>query len=66
MKILLIAMINFYQRYLSFEGGFFTVFALGKVCKYDISCSEYTKQKIESLGVGKGIISGIQRIWSCK
>lgn len=66
MKKLLILLINFYQSFLSFDKGALAVFAPGGSCKYDISCSEYTKQKIEEFGVIKGSLLGIKRIWSCR
>lgn len=66
MKKLLINLIGFYQTYLSFDKGFFSVFAPGGSCRFELSCSEYTKQEIAKQGVIKGIIAGVKRIWSCR
>ncbi|MDO8619528.1 MAG: membrane protein insertion efficiency factor YidD [Candidatus Daviesbacteria bacterium] len=66
MKKLLISIIEFYQRYLSFDKGVLAYFAPGGACKYEISCSEFTKQAIEKHGVLNGIWLGLKRFWSCK
>ena len=66
MQNLLINLINFYQKYLSFDRGVLAVFAPGGACKHSISCSEYAKQSILEHGVFKGIGLGLKRIWSCK
>ena len=60
MKKQLIKMINFYQRNLS---PYFK--EKGINCKYNPTCSEYTKQAIEKYGAVKGIILGIKRILRC-
>lgn len=66
MKKLLISVIEFYQIYLSFDRGILAVFAPGGACKYSVSCSEYTKEKIREFGVFRGIWLGLKRIWSCR
>lgn len=66
MKKLFISIINFYQTFISFDKGVLAVFAPGGACKYEVSCSEYTKRKIADFGVLKGSWLGIKRIWSCK
>ncbi|OGE28345.1 hypothetical protein A2867_05035 [Candidatus Daviesbacteria bacterium RIFCSPHIGHO2_01_FULL_40_11] len=66
MKLILVKLINFYQTYLSFDGGVLAVFAPGGACKCNPSCSEYTKQKIVEFGVFRGSWLGLNRIWSCK
>ena len=49
-----IRMICFYQRRLSHH-----------TCLYTPSCSEYTKQSINNLGVVRGILAGMWRILRC-
>ena len=73
MKSIIISLINFYQTYLSFDKGVLAFFAPivgsspnGRECKYEISCSEYTKQQISKHGVIRGSQLGLKRIWSCK
>ncbi|MBI4038663.1 membrane protein insertion efficiency factor YidD [Candidatus Daviesbacteria bacterium] len=65
-KKLLVLLINFYQVFLSFDKGILAVFAPGGACKYEISCSEYTKRKIGDVGVLVGVGLGLKRIWSCR
>lgn len=66
MKRLLVRLIEFYQTYLSFDKGLLASFAPGGACKYEISCSEYTKSMIGKYGVARGGWLGIKRIWSCR
>jgi len=66
MKKLLINLIEFYQTYISFDKGLLAVFAPGGACKYNVSCSEYTKNMISQFGVIQGVWLGIKRIWSCR
>ena len=57
MKKLFILLITFYQKHISIW--------LGAKCKYEPTCSEYTKQAIEKYGVIKGTVKGIKRILRC-
>jgi len=66
MKNLVINIINFYQIYFSFDKGVLAVFAPGGACKFNPSCSEYTKQMIREFGVLEGSRLGLKRIWSCR
>lgn len=63
---LLIKLIEFYQSYLSFDHGLLAFLTPGGACKYEVSCSEYTKVKIGEVGVVRGIFMGLKRIWSCR
>ena len=65
MQKLLVNLIGFYQQYLSFDRGVLAVFAPGGACKYEVSCSEYTKQSIIQFGSWKGLGLGFKRILSC-
>ncbi len=66
MKKLLISLICFYQRYLSFDNGVLALFAPGGACRSEIKCSEYTKQMIIKHGITQGLVLGAKRIWSCR
>lgn len=57
MKRILIRFLQFYKNQISpFTGAH---------CKFEPTCSEYTKQAIEKYGAFKGSILGIKRIIKC-
>lgn len=66
MKAFLINLISFYQKYLSFDRGLLAYFAPGGACRYEVSCSEYTKQMIQKYSVIKGFWLGVNRLWRCR
>lgn len=66
MKRSLVRLIEFYQTYLSFDKGILTFFSPGGACKFEISCSEYSKQMVERYGVIRGLGLSLKRIWSCR
>lgn len=66
MQKLLISLINFYQTYLSFDRGILAILAPGGACKFEVRCSEYTKQMIAEYGVIKGLGFGVIRLWRCR
>jgi len=57
MKRLFIALIKFYQRYISPMKG--------PSCRFYPTCSTYSKQAIERFGAFKGLIMAIIRISKC-
>ena len=57
MKIVVLALIRFYKRFISP--------ALPSACIYEPTCSVYTYQAIEKYGVIKGGWLGIKRISRC-
>jgi len=57
MKNISLILIKFYKNQIS---PF-----LGHHCKYEPTCSEYTKQAIEKYGTIKGIFIGFKRILRC-
>jgi putative membrane protein insertion efficiency factor len=57
MKGLLIYIIEFYQKYLSF--------LLGKNCRFEPTCSQYAKQSIEAHGLFVGGYYSVIRILKC-
>ena len=66
MKNIIISLINFYQTFLSFDRGALAIFAPGGACKYEVSCSEYTKQMVEKFGILRGSWLGLKRVWRCR
>ncbi|MDD4635213.1 MAG: membrane protein insertion efficiency factor YidD [Dehalococcoidales bacterium] len=57
MKHLSLAMIRFYQKYISS--------VLPSSCRYTPTCSQYTYEAINRFGVSKGVWMGIKRISRC-
>lgn len=66
MKNLLISLINFYQTFLSFDTGALRIFAPNGACRFEVTCSEYTKQAIMKFGVIRGIELGARRLYRCR
>jgi len=65
MKKILIKIIEFYQRTLSPDHGFFSYKYPGGYCKYHPDCSEYCKQAIEKKGAFRGVGLGVWRVLCC-
>lgn len=63
---IVVQLINFYQRYLSFDTGVLKFLAPGGACRYEVRCSEYTKIAIQEHGLIKGVFQGLKRIVSCR
>lgn len=62
----LIALIRFYQKYLSPDHSVWARAAnRPPYCKYTPSCSEYMAESIEKKGVMRGVPKGIWRILRC-
>ncbi|MBD63129.1 MAG: membrane protein insertion efficiency factor YidD [Gammaproteobacteria bacterium] len=57
MKKFFVVMINFYQKYLSF--------LLGNNCRFEPTCSQYSKESIERHGVLLGGYYSLTRIIKC-
>lgn len=64
MKKIAISLINFYQKYISFDTGIFSV-KKGTTCVFYPTCSEYTKEAISKYGTIRGVFMGIKRILRC-
>lgn len=60
MKKLLIKLIDFYKKHISFW-----LESKNIHCKFYPTCSEYTRQAIEKYGAGKGMFLGFCRILRC-
>lgn len=66
MRYLTLKLIEIYQVVFSFDRGLLMFLAPFGACRYEITCSEFTKIKIRELGVVRGIGLGIRRILSCR
>lgn len=66
MENLAVSLINFYQKWLSFDTGVLRVFTPGGSCRNEVHCSEYTKRQIEEYGIMKGVWMGMKRIMACR
>ena len=58
MKRVLLALIRFYQKYIS-------PMKRGGTCKYIPTCSEYARQAIEKHGALKGKVLAVWRLLRC-
>jgi putative membrane protein insertion efficiency factor len=65
MKLLLIKLIELYQRTLSPDTGWPSIKYPGGYCKYVPHCSEYAKQAIMKRGAVVGSFLAIWRILRC-
>lgn len=66
MRFLILKLIDLYQIIFSFDRGLLIFLAPGGACKYEVSCSEFTRIKIREVGVIKGVGLGIRRILTCR
>lgn len=64
-KAILIGLITVYQKTLSPDHGPLRYLFTGGVCRYQPTCSDYTKEAINKHGAIKGIMLGLSRIGRC-
>ena len=64
MKHILITLITFYQILIS--PLLKSVFGIRRMCRYQVTCSDYAMQSIRSHGVIKGMSLSIKRLLSCQ
>lgn len=62
---LIVKLIRFYQKTLSFDHGMMKVFYPHGFCRFNPTCSEYGAQAIEKYGVIKGGVMTCWRILRC-
>lgn len=66
MKQLLLLLIRFYQKYLSFDRGLFRfLFTPGNTCRFTPTCSDYSYQAIVKYGIIAGGLNSLKRILRC-
>ncbi|MDO8604118.1 MAG: membrane protein insertion efficiency factor YidD [bacterium] len=64
MRNIIVFIINFYQKYISFDTGIFSI-KKGTTCVFYPTCSEYTKEAVLKYGALKGLFLGFRRILRC-
>jgi hypothetical protein len=65
LQTLVLRLIRLYQKTLSFDHGWFSMFFPNGYCRFAPTCSEYTYQAIKKYGLTKGGLMGIKRIFRC-
>ena len=66
MKKVILKLIRFYQKYLSFDNAFFKrLFLADKACRFYPTCSEYSYQAVEKYGIISGGCKALKRILKC-
>lgn len=65
MKRFFLFLIKIYQKTLSPDHGLFKKYMGNLRCRFHPTCSQYTSEAIEKLGVFKGIYLGSKRILRC-
>jgi putative membrane protein insertion efficiency factor len=65
LKYVALKMIRLYQRTLSFDHGFPSLFFPGGFCKFQPTCSEYAYQAIEKYGLWRGGFMAAWRVMRC-
>lgn len=66
MKFIVLMLIDFYRRFLSFDTGLLSFLAPGGACRQTPTCSLYTRQMVVKYGVIVGLVKGTRRILSCR
>lgn len=64
MKKLTILVINFYQAFIS--GAIHQLTGIKNGCRFEVTCSEYTKQSIIEKGILKGGYLSLIRLFKCQ
>lgn len=57
--------IRIYQKTLSPDTGWLRFYYPHGYCRFTPTCSEYTYQAVERLGISKGLLKGFWRIMRC-
>jgi putative component of membrane protein insertase Oxa1/YidC/SpoIIIJ protein YidD len=66
MKTIVLLLIDFYRKFLSFDSGLLSFLAPGGACRQTPTCSLYTRQMVVKYGVIVGLLKGGKRILSCR
>ncbi|MFA5932653.1 MAG: membrane protein insertion efficiency factor YidD [Microgenomates group bacterium] len=66
MRPIVLFLIDFYRKFLSFDRGLLSFLAPGGACRQTPTCSLYTRQMIIKYGLMRGLILGGKRIIKCR
>ncbi len=61
----LIALLRFYQRFLSFDQGLPSRIVPLRFCRYHPTCSEYAIDAIQRYGAVRGSLMAVKRVARC-
>jgi uncharacterized protein len=64
-RFIVLKLIRFYQKTLSFDHGFLKDFFPHGYCRFHPTCSEYGYRAIEKYGVFRGGLKTLWRIFRC-
>ncbi|MBP6889476.1 MAG: membrane protein insertion efficiency factor YidD [Candidatus Moranbacteria bacterium] len=65
MKVFLLTLIRFYQRFVSSDRGLLWYFTGGRICRFHPSCSQYMAEAVEKYGAARGFWLGMKRLSRC-
>lgn len=65
MKRAALFLIKLYQKTLSLDTGFLSIFYSERLCRFHPTCSQYTYDAISKYGIFKGSWLGFKRIIRC-
>lgn len=65
LKRILLLTIRAYQKTLSFDHGIVGMISGERFCRFHPSCSQYTYEAVDRLGVVRGLWLGFRRIIRC-
>lgn len=65
MKYLIAALIRLYQRTLSPDHSWLRAARTTGVCRFEPTCSEYTRQAVLQHGALRGVALGVRRLLRC-
>lgn len=65
LKAAVLKLIRLYQRTLSLDHGWLSGIYSERLCRFHPTCSQYTYEAIDQLGVVRGVWLGLRRIIRC-
>uniref|UniRef100_A0A832DUH6 Putative membrane protein insertion efficiency factor n=1 Tax=candidate division WWE3 bacterium TaxID=2053526 RepID=A0A832DUH6_UNCKA len=65
MKQAILFLIRFYQKTFSPDHGIWGRVFIGRTCRFEPTCSDYTYRAVEKYGAWRGLGLGLQRVLRC-